>query len=135
MWSMLTLYACRHWPIGLIHDYLRANNVQLSTSSDPPKSYFPPVASSSLTRADPQFSQPLRITIHLSNPPSDKLLSSNSIDACRASFMNLVKEADVVRWGSVKRVTALRKVDQDALWEGVVARKPLHEIRQSQCLS
>lgn len=36
--------------------------------------------------------------------------------------MNMVKEADFVRWGSTRRVTALRKVDQDALWEGVVER-------------
>ena len=36
--------------------------------------------------------------------------------------MNQLKEADVVRWGSVKRVTALRKLDQDALWDGVVTR-------------
>ena len=34
--------------------------------------------------------------------------------------MNMLKEADFVRWGSVKRVTNLRKEQQDALWDGVV---------------
>jgi autophagy-related protein 5 len=38
--------------------------------------------------------------------------------------MNQLKEADYVRWGSVRRVTSLRKVDQDALWDGVVAGEP-----------
>lgn len=32
----------------------------------------------------------------------------------------MLKEADFVRWGSTKRVTNLRKTEQDALWEGVV---------------
>ncbi|KAL8281503.1 hypothetical protein RQP46_006187 [Phenoliferia psychrophenolica] len=45
---------------------------------------------------------------------------SASIEACRGGFMNMLKEADFVRWGSVKRVTNLRKEQQDALWEGVV---------------
>lgn len=79
-----------------------------------PRSYFPANTSSSPN------SHALRLNIHLSKPPLDKLLLSSSIDACRSAFMNQVKEADVVRWGSVRRVTALRKVDQDALWDSVV---------------
>lgn len=34
--------------------------------------------------------------------------------------MSQIKEADFVRYGSTKRVTNLRKTEQDALWEGVV---------------
>ena len=79
-------------------------------------SYFPPAVSAG-TRSS---SEAIHITLHLSNPPLDKLLLSPSIEACRSAFMNQVKEADVVRWGSVRRVTALRKVDQDALWESVM---------------
>jgi autophagy-related protein 5 len=45
---------------------------------------------------------------------------SPSLEACKTNFMNQLKEADYVRWGSVRRVTSLRRVDQDALWEGVV---------------
>ena len=42
--------------------------------------------------------------------------------------MNMVKEADFVRWGSTRRVTQLRKVDQDALWEGVINRQSVSFI-------
>ena len=65
---------------------------------------------------------PLRLTLHLHSPPADRLLTGPALDACRANFMNMVKEADYVRWGSTRRVTALRKADQDALWESVVER-------------
>lgn len=63
------------------------------------------------------------MTLHLSNPPADKLQLNSSIDACRSNFMNMVKQADYVRWGSTRRVTSLRKVDQDGLWEGVLQGK------------
>jgi hypothetical protein len=33
---------------------------------------------------------------------------------------NMIQEADCIRWGSVKRVTNLRKEEQDALWESVI---------------
>lgn len=63
----------------------------------------------------------LHLTMHLSNPPVDKLLLQGpSLDGCRTNFMNMVKQSDYVRWGNTRRVTSLRKVDQDALWEGVL---------------
>lgn len=68
--------------------------------------------------------EPLEVMLHLRSPPTDKLLLGPSVEACRTNFMNLVKEADFVRWGSTRRVTQLRKVDQDALWEGVVQSEP-----------
>lgn len=37
--------------------------------------------------------------------------------------MSMLKEADFVRYGSTKRVTNLRKGDQDQLWEGVLQRE------------
>ena len=33
--------------------------------------------------------------------------------------MGQLKEGDFVRWGNTKRVTALRKADQDGIWDGV----------------
>ena len=92
----------RHWPIGLLYDYHIAS-LNLSAKGKSPE-------------------LPLRVTLHLSSPPTDRLLANPSIETCRSNFMNMVKEADYVRWGSTKRVTALRKVDQDALWDGVVER-------------
>jgi autophagy-related protein 5 len=94
---------CRHWPIGLLFDHhaaSRSNAIEL----------------------------PLRLTLHLHGAPADKLPHGNALEACRVGFMNMVKEADYVRWGNIRRVTALRKAEQDALWEGVVERAP----RQSE---
>lgn len=89
---------CRHWPIGLIFDYFMGHQI--------------------LSRQDPL--PLLSITLHLSDPPTDKLSLNPSIDACRTNFMNMIKQSDYVRWGNTRRVTSLRKVDQDALWEGVL---------------
>jgi autophagy-related protein 5 len=36
--------------------------------------------------------------------------------------MGQLKEADFMRWGSTKRVTGLRKAEQDGMWEGVKER-------------
>lgn len=68
----------------------------------------------------PSSPLPWRLTLHLKDPPTDALLIGAGVEACRGGFMNMLKEADFVRWGSVKRVTNLRKEQQDALWEGVV---------------
>ncbi|CED82721.1 Protein involved in autophagy and nutrient starvation [Phaffia rhodozyma] len=95
-----------HWPIGLLYDH--------SIINDPSRSPTIGTTPSSPTA-------PLRLILHLSNPPAEKLLLSNSIDACRLAFMSAIKEADFVRWGNVKRVTGLRKLDQDSLWDGLRA--------------
>ncbi|GAA5842213.1 hypothetical protein JCM9279_002820 [Rhodotorula babjevae] len=63
---------------------------------------------------------PWRVTLHLRDPPSEQLLVSNRVEDTRAGFMAMVKEADYVRYGNTKRVTNLRKEQQDNLWEGVV---------------
>ncbi|SCZ88911.1 BZ3500_MvSof-1268-A1-R1_C048g00175 [Microbotryum saponariae] len=120
-----------------------------STSTQPTSSSPSPSPTSSSTRASPRSSPtrellsvphlsssspsssssskpfkplelPWKLTLHLKEPPKDALLLANGVEGCRACFMNMVKEADYVRWGSVKRVTNLRKEQQDGLWEGVV---------------
>lgn len=40
--------------------------------------------------------------------------------------MGQLKEADFLRWGNTKRMTGLRKQDQDALWEGIKERTIHH---------
>jgi autophagy-related protein 5 len=47
------------------------------------------------------------------------LLLSPSADACKQAFMGQLKEADFMRWGNTKRMTGLRKAEQDGMWEGV----------------
>ena len=113
---------CRHWPIGLIFDYLHANNIQSQNVSQvgTSPSYFA-ISPSQPQPVQPAQLQPLKVTLHIQNPPSEKLLMTPSIESCKTNFMNQLKEADFVRWGSVKRITSLRKLDQDALWAGVLS--------------
>jgi len=66
--------------------------------------------------------EPLRLTLHLASPPTDKLLLSPSVEACKQAFMGQIKEADFLRWGNTKRVTGLRKQEQDGMWEGLRER-------------
>ena len=39
--------------------------------------------------------------------------------------MGQIKEADFLRWGNTKRVTGLRKQEQDGIWDGLRDRKQL----------
>lgn len=67
---------------------------------------------------------PLRLVLHLVSPPTEKLLLAPSAEACKQAFMGQLKEADFIRWGNTKRMTGLRKAEQDGLWEGIKERKP-----------
>ncbi|KAG5653617.1 hypothetical protein H0H81_011843 [Sphagnurus paluster] len=62
---------------------------------------------------------PMRLVLHLASPPTEKLLQSPSAEACKLAFMGQLKEADFIRWGNTKRMTGLRKADQDGIWEGI----------------
>ncbi|KAG6878528.1 hypothetical protein C0993_004426 [Termitomyces sp. T159_Od127] len=62
---------------------------------------------------------PMRLILHLASPPMEKLLQSPSAEACKLAFMGQLKEADFIRWGNTKRMTGLRKADQDGIWEGI----------------
>jgi len=92
----------RHWPIGLIYD----NHTTLQSTKPAPSAP----------------SSPLRLTLHLASPPTDKLLLAPSAEACKQAFMGQLKEADFLRWGSTKRMTGLRKQEQDGIWEGIKER-------------
>ncbi|EJU04467.1 hypothetical protein DACRYDRAFT_76943 [Dacryopinax primogenitus] len=93
-----------HWPIGLLYD---AHFTTMSAS----ESCFLPSASS--------LSPPMPITLYLSNPPADKLLLTPSVESLKSSFMSQCKEADFLRWGSTRRMTGLRKTEQDGLWDAI----------------
>ena len=96
----------RHWPIGLIYDN---HTITLSARPNVPPSFF----------------MPLRLTLHLASPPTEKLLLAPNPEACKQAFMGQLKEADFIRWGSTKRMTGLRKAEQDGLWEGIKERESL----------
>ncbi|GJE95837.1 autophagy protein 5 [Phanerochaete sordida] len=90
-----------HWPVGLLYD----NHAITQSVRAAPSSAQQPV--------------PLRLVLHLASPPTDKLLLSPSAEACKQAFMGQMKEADFIRWGNTKRMTGLRKAEQDGLWEGI----------------
>ncbi|TDL22655.1 autophagy protein 5 [Rickenella mellea] len=90
-----------HWPIGVLYD-----NHTISASMKSRATFE-------------RQSMPLRLTLHLLSPPTDKLLLSPSAEACKQAFMGQMKEADFLRWGNTKRMTGLRKAEQDGIWEGV----------------
>jgi len=68
---------------------------------------------------------PLRLILHMASPPTEKLLLSPSTEACKQAFMGQLKEADFLRWGNTKRMTGLRKAEQDGMWEGIKERASL----------
>jgi autophagy-related protein 5 len=100
-----------HWPIGLLYD--------LQTASRSTKA----AAASAATGSASAPPRPLQLILHLVSPPSEKLLMSPTGEACKQAFMSLLKEADFLRWGTTKRVTSLRKADQDQMWEDIKDHK------------
>ncbi|KAF7795506.1 hypothetical protein EIP86_006668 [Pleurotus ostreatoroseus] len=90
-----------HWPLGLIYDN---HTISLTARAAPSTS---------------QAGAPLRLVLHLASPPNDKLLLAPTTEACKQAFMGQLKEADFIRWGNTKRMTGLRKAEQDGLWEGI----------------
>lgn len=98
----------RHWPIGLLYDnHTIAATIRPNPTTEP---------------------IPLRLVLHLALPPADKLLLVPSAEACKQAFMGQLKEADFIRWGSTKRMTSLRKAEQDGIWEGIKERAYDHVV-------
>lgn len=99
----------RHWPLDLIELH--------STISRP---YVPSPASSSSSTSAPSSPRLLRLILHLSGSPAEKLLLPNNVEACKTQFLNQLKEADFVRWRNTNKVTSLRRADLEAGWDGIV---------------
>ncbi|RXK37517.1 autophagy protein 5 [Tremella mesenterica] len=99
-----------HWPIDL-HDLV-------STISRPVDPTLPSTSSSSKSSLIPP--RPLRLLLHLSAPPTDKLIISNDVEECKLQYINQLKEGDFVRWRNTNKVTSLRRADLEAGWDGLV---------------
>jgi autophagy-related protein 5 len=82
---------------------------------------FRPTVDTSARHTTDRSPLPWHLTLRIGTAPIEKIHSAPGLDSCLTSFMSMLKEADFVRWGSTKRVTNLRKTEQDALWEGVVS--------------
>lgn len=102
----------RNWPIDLIELHAAISLPAAPTDIDTSPKGTP--------TATPSAAKPLRLVLHLTGAPSDKLIVPKGIEACKTQFVNQVKEADFVRWGNTKRVTSLRRGDLEAGWDGVV---------------
>ena len=102
-WHESSTTAYRHLPLGLLYD-MHTTSTKLVSNLE-------------------SQTQPMRLTLHLASPPADKLLMLPSQENCKQMFMAQLKEADFLRWGSTKRVTGLRKQDQDGLWESIRERE------------
>lgn len=89
-----------------------------SQPSDASSSTSPSLAAYST--ATPE-NTPLRLILHLTGAPADKLLVPPGVEATKTHFVAQVKEADFVRWGNTKKVTSLRRADLEAGWDGVAA--------------
>ena len=84
--------------------------------------YTSPLSSSNISNKhiNPLPTPPLKLILHIKTQlPIDKLFTSCSVESCRQSFMGSIKESEFVRWGHVKRITALRKGETEELWQGV----------------
>ncbi|KAG8851189.1 autophagy protein 5 [Serendipita sp. 405] len=109
----------RNWPVGLLYDiYVTSKTVSLAAN-------YPPTSTSTSMGPQPsihpQPTVPLRLTLHLAPMGgSDKQLpGSANTEVLKQSFMSQLKEADFLRWGSTKRVTGLRKAEQDGMWDAL----------------
>lgn len=102
-----------HWCLGLLYDHHQGAR-SLAAHRDPQSS-----SSLTWTTGPKPRAVPLKLILHLASAPTEKLLLGPGVDACKAAFMGQLKEGDFVRWGNTKRVTALRKADQDGIWDGV----------------
>jgi autophagy-related protein 5 len=105
-----------HWPLGLLYDHCQGAR-SLAAHRDPQSSM-----NLTWTTGPKPRAVPLKLILHLASAPTEKLLLGPGVDACKAAFMGQLKEGDFVRWGNTKRVTALRKADQDGIWDGVKDR-------------
>ncbi|CAG7854307.1 Autophagy protein 5 {ECO:0000256/RuleBase:RU361202} [Serendipita indica DSM 11827] len=113
-----------NWPIGLLYDIYVASKTVSLASSYPPSSG----GASNAPVVFPQPTVPLRLTLHLapmaggSERQHQSGISGGGAanqEALKQSFMAQLKEADFLRWGSTKRVTGLRKADQDGIWDAL----------------
>lgn len=71
----------RHWPIGLLYDYHSHKSPSTSTGN----------GRSSHVELDGGATAPFAITLHFTNAPQDALLMGPSMEACKGTFMHMLK--------------------------------------------
>ncbi|KAJ3154486.1 autophagy protein 5 [Geranomyces michiganensis] len=92
-----------HYPVGLLADIHTAADAAIP---------LPPL--------------PWHLTVRFLNFPVDKLLRGHSdsmLSMTSDAFMSMIKEADFMRSGSIKKVMGLSKQDQTQLWASLAAHR------------
>jgi len=63
---------------------------------------------------------PWQITVHFQGFPAQTILRCPTDDTVKQYYMNVLKEANYLKHGDGKKVNALSRDQQDALWDGIV---------------
>ncbi|KAJ1565414.1 autophagy protein 5 [Cladochytrium tenue] len=109
-----------HYPIGVLYDLHVLSNAPASFSSASVGGYD----ASTADAVDPA-ALPWQLTVHLSQFPADKIFRTlpgpAATDPPRDFYMAQLKESDLLRHGSTKRVMSLSTAAQDALWAALRA--------------
>ncbi|TIC61802.1 hypothetical protein E3Q03_02533 [Wallemia mellicola] len=61
---------------------------------------------------------PLRLILQ-QNTQSPNTYAANTLDSTKMSFMASLKESQLVRWGTVKRMTSLKRSETEQLWSSL----------------
>lgn len=83
-----------HYPIGVLYDMTALSSTTETTL-------------------------PWTLEVHFGTYPVDKILRSPSLDALRAIYTNVFKEACYMKWGSTSMLTQLPLQEQRKLWDSI----------------
>ena len=98
-----------HIPIGVLADISAAK--QLSS-----RAYQPPLSSQSPSSLE----LPIRLTVHFQSFPSRRLLRCRSVQTVRQHLLHSIKEAQFVRRGDSKSVSAAAIAQHNKLWDSLL---------------
>jgi len=62
---------------------------------------------------------PWPITVHFHGFPSNQLLSCPDVDTIKSHFMNILKEANYIKYGNINKLNDLSVLETTDLWAGV----------------
>jgi autophagy-related protein 5 len=106
-----------HLPIGLLYDLYSGAEASRG-GSNRRKSIIEPD-----TAAAEAKELPWKLILYFGDWPTDKLVRCDAEGkVVQDAFINMVKEADTVRYGNARGIMSLSKHDSNDLWEGVKSR-------------
>merc|ERR1711988_1241433 len=100
---------------------VRYDEIWLSMASTPLKWHLPAGVLFDLYGS--RLNLPWEITVHFQGFPSTKILRCSGEDATKYTFMNILKEANHLKFGDGSKISGLALEEQNDLWEGTIAGK------------